>query len=62
MAYMVNREGLVTGHPDQSLVLKRSSLVQLSGGGNAVERVTTGETGATEFSIDRERMLAAFSP
>lgn len=63
MAYMVNREGLVTGHPDQSLVLKRSSLVQLSGGGgNAAERVTTGETGATEFSVDREKMLVAFSP
>ena len=33
MAYMVDREGVVTGHPDQSLVLSQSSLVQLSGGG-----------------------------
>ena len=62
-AYMVNREGIVTGHPDQSLVLDQSSLVQLSGGnGDAVERVTTGETGAAEFPIDGEKMLVAFSP
>ena len=63
MAYMVNRQGVVTSHPDQSLVLGGSSLVQLSGGdGEAVERVTTGETGATEFSIGGETMLVAFSP
>ena len=63
MAYMVNRQGVVTSHPDQSLVLDGSSLVQLSGGdGEAAERVTTGETGATEFSIDGEKMLVAFSP
>ncbi|WP_293286373.1 methyl-accepting chemotaxis protein [Oscillibacter sp.] len=63
MAYMVNREGAVTGHPDQSLVLGGSSLVQLSGGnGDAAERITTGETGSTEFSVDGEKILAAFSP
>ena len=63
MAYMVNREGVVTGHPDQSLALGSSSLVQLSGGNtDAVQRVTTGETGATEFPIDGEQMLVAFSP
>lgn len=63
MAYMVNREGIVTGHPNQSLVLNQSSLVQLSGGDeDAVKRVTTGETGAAEFPIDGERMLVAFSP
>ena len=63
MAYMVSQEGAVTGHPDQSLVLNRSSLVQLSGGNaDAVERVTTGETGAVEFSINGEKMLVAFSP
>ena len=63
MAYMVNRQGVVTSHPDQSLVLGGSSLVQLSGGdGEAAERVTTGETGATEFSIGGEKMLVAFSP
>ncbi len=63
MAYMVNREGIVTGHPNQSLALNKSSLAQLSGGNQgAVERVTTGETAATEFSIDGEKMLVAFSP
>lgn len=63
MAYMVNREGIVTGHPNQSLVLNQSSLVQLSGGDeDAVKRVTTGETGAAEFPIDGEQMLVAFSP
>ena len=63
MAYMVNREGVVTGHPDQSLALGGSSLDQLSGGNtDAVQRVTTGETGATEFPIDGEQMLVAFSP
>ncbi len=63
MAYMVNREGVVTGHPNQSLALSQSSLVQLSGGNeDAVERVTTGETGAVEFPIDGKKMLVAFSP
>ena len=63
MAYVVNREGVVIGHPDQSLALNRSSLAQISGGNSdAVERVTTGETGATEFSIGGKRMLVAFSP
>ncbi|MCI9578615.1 MAG: methyl-accepting chemotaxis protein [Oscillibacter sp.] len=63
MAYMVNREGVVTGHPDQSLALNRSSLSQLSDGNeDAVERVTTGETGAAEFPIGGEQMLVAFSP
>ena len=62
-AYMVNREGIVTGHPNQSLALNRSSLAQISGGHeDAVERVTTGETGAAEFPIDGEQMLVAFSP
>ncbi len=63
MAYMVNREGIVTGHPNQSLALNQSTLVQLSSGNkNAVDRVTTGETGATEFPIDGKSMLVAFSP
>ena len=45
------------------MALGGSSLVQLSGGNEAaVERVTTGETGATEFPIDGEKMLVAFSP
>ncbi len=63
MAYMVNREGIVTGHPDQSLALGGSTLAQLSDGNKeAVERVTTGETGAVEFPVGEEQMLAAFSP
>lgn len=63
MAFMANREGIVTGHPDQSVVLAGSTLLELSGGNQeASSRVTTGETGATEFSIDGEKMLVAFSP
>ncbi len=63
MAYMVNREGIVTGHPDQSEVTAGSTLLQLSGGNEeAIKSVTTGETGATEFVIDGQAMLVAFSP
>lgn len=63
MAYMVNREGTITGHPDQSLILNKSSLSQLSENNKeTLDRVTTGETGATEFSVDGEKMLVAFSP
>lgn len=63
MAYMVNRAGTVVGHPNQSLVLGKSTLSELCGGySEAISRVTTGETGATEFSIDKEEILAAFSP
>ncbi len=40
MAYMVNQEGVVTGHPDQSLVLNRSSLAQLSGGNQKAVELT----------------------
>ncbi len=62
-AYMVNREGTVTGHPDQSLVLAGSTLAQLSDGHtDAISRVTTGETGATEFPVNGKNMLVAFSP
>ncbi len=63
MAYMVNREGLVTGHPDQSVVLAQSTLIEVDGGNEkAIAHVTTGETGATEFPIDGKQMLVAFSP
>ncbi len=63
IAYMVSREGVITGHPDQSLALGQSSLAQLSGGNSdAVERVSTGETGAAEFPVGGEKMLVAFSP
>ncbi|MDE6404529.1 MAG: Cache 3/Cache 2 fusion domain-containing protein [Lachnospiraceae bacterium] len=63
MAYMVNREGIVTGHPDQEKVKAGATLLELSGGHEeAIRSVTTGETGATEFVIDGQKMLAAFSP
>ena len=63
MAYMVDRQGTVTGHPDQSLALNRTTLSGLSGGNSdAVSRVTTGETGAAEFPMGGEQMLVAFSP
>ena len=32
MAYMVNREGIVTGHPDQEKVKSGVTLLELSGG------------------------------
>ncbi len=63
MAYMVNREGIVTGHPDHSLVLKESTLAQISDDHEeAIRQMTTGETGSTEFPIDGKKMLVAFSP
>ncbi len=63
MAYMVNREGIVTGHPDQAVVLGQSTLHEISDGNeDAISRATTGETGSTEFSIDGRQMLVAFSP
>ena len=63
MAYMVDREGRVTGHPDQSLVLGGRSFVQLNGGDQAAaDRATAGETGSAEFPVDGEQILAAFSP
>ena len=63
MAYMVNREGIITGHPDQSKVQAKSTLLQLGGGNEeAIKSVTTGETGSTEFDIDGQQMLVAFSP
>lgn len=63
MAYMVNKEGQVTGHPEQSLVLKGTTLAQLNGGNEeGLSRVATGETGATEFMVDGKMMLVAFSP
>lgn len=63
MAYMVNRQGIITGHPDQSLILSENTLVSQSGGNEkAAGRITTGETGAVEFSVDGKSMLVAFSP
>lgn len=62
-AYMVNREGLVTGHPDQSLVLTESTLAQLNDGNEeSLSHVMSGKTGSEEYSIGNENMLVAFSP
>lgn len=62
-AYMVNREGLVTGHPDQSLVLSESTLAQLNDGNEeSLSHIMSGETGSEEYSIGNENMLVAFSP
>lgn len=62
-AYMVNREGLVTGHPDQSLVLAESTLAQLNDGNEeSLSHIMSGETGSEEYSIGNENMLVAFSP
>ncbi len=62
-AYMVDRKGNVTGHSDQSLVLSGSTLAQLGGeDADSLSRITAGETGATEFPVDGEHILVAFSP
>ncbi|MDE7323322.1 MAG: HAMP domain-containing protein [Lachnospiraceae bacterium] len=62
-AYMIDRNGIITGHTDQSLVLAGSTLSQL-GGENAetLSRITAGETGATKFPVNGEQILVAFSP
>ncbi len=63
MAFMFNQEGILTGHPDQSLVLAGSAGLNLGDKNQGLSgRVITGETGAMEFSSDGEKMLAAFSP
>lgn len=62
-AYMVDRKGNITGHTDQSLVLSGSTLTQLGGeDSESLSRITAGETGATEFPVDGEHILVAFSP
>ncbi|MEY8268374.1 methyl-accepting chemotaxis protein [Lachnospiraceae bacterium 64-25] len=63
MAYMVSHTGTVAGHPDQSLILSESTMVELNGGDQeTVNRVISDETGAAEFFVDGKTMLAAFSP
>ena len=63
LAYMANRQGIVIGHPDQSMILEKSTLAQLSGGNTeTLSRVITGEIGALEYSINGEDMLVAFTP
>ncbi len=62
-AYMVDRNGIITGHPDQSLVLAKNMLSQLGGENPEIlNRITAGETGAAEFPIDGKHILVAFSP
>lgn len=62
-AYMVDHKGTITGHPDQSLILARSTLSQLGGENTeTLTRITAGETGASEFPVDGEHILVAFSP
>ena len=63
IAYIVNKNGSVIGHPDPSLALSNITLEQLNGGHkDSLDGVVTGETGAAEFSVDGEKMLVAFSP
>ena len=62
-AYMVSHDGIVTGHPDQSVVLSGRTLSQMCGESQkTVDRVVSHETGAAEFRADGKTMLAAFSP
>lgn len=63
MAYMVNQEGVITGHPDPSVVQNKKTLYQMGKGHEEVlGHVLTGETGGTEFSENGKQMLVAFSP
>lgn len=63
MAYMVNREGIVVGHQDQSVIFRKSTLSQLNeSGAETMSRITTGETGAMELPVGGEKILTAFSP
>ncbi len=63
VACMINREGTVVAHSNQSVVLEKNTLVQFSDGyEEALAHVNTGETGAVEFPVDGENMLVAFSP
>ena len=63
MAYMVNKEGVITGHPDSSMVKNKETLYQIDKGNVTVlSHVITGETGGTEFSEDGKQILVAFSP
>lgn len=62
-AYMVNHDGIITGHPDESLVISESTLSQINDGSEkAIDRITTNETGSIELPIDGKKMLIAFSP
>ena len=63
IAYMANHGGDVIGHPDQTVVLSGKTMEQMCEGDQEVAvRVVSDETGAAEFSVRGETMLAAFSP
>lgn len=63
IAYMANHGGDVIGHPDQTVVLSGKTMEQMCEGDQEVAvRVVSDETGAAEFSVGGETMLAAFSP
>ncbi len=62
-AYIVNKNGVVVVHTDSSKVLSQKTLKELSGGDeNTLAHVTTGETGAAEFSVGNDEVMMAFSP
>ncbi|MCI8284579.1 MAG: HAMP domain-containing protein [Firmicutes bacterium] len=63
IAYMVDQEGVIVGHGDESLIMSKNTLADIIGGKkDALSSVTTGETGAAEFSVSGNNILAAFSP
>ena len=63
LAYMVNREGVVVGHPDQALPLRGETLDQLTNSHEEVRRrVISNETGASEFGMGLDTMLVAYAP
>ncbi len=63
LAYMVNREGVVVGHPNQALPLRGETLDQLTNSHEEVRRrVISNETGASEFGMGLDTMLVAYAP
>ncbi len=59
----MSHDGIVTGHPDQSVVLSGRTLSQMCGESQkTVDRVVSHETGAAEYPVDGQNMLVAFSP
>ncbi len=62
-AYMVDHKGIIAGHTDQSLVLSGSTLAQIGGENeDALKHIIARETGSTEFPVNGEHILVAFSP
>lgn len=62
-AYIVNKDGVVVVHTDSDMVFSEKTLKELSGGDDStIAHVTTGETGAAEFSVGNDEIMMAFSP